>query len=467
MAAKDDSDLNFLLSQAQTARLDSQLQRASTLLEKASRTDSKSISVLMEKGLLYQQCNQWAAARQCFENILLTEPENPQVLNALGHTWQAESNFSEALKFWTKAITIQPDYADAWQNIGLAHEHMDNLSEAISAHQRVVKLKLTDARAHRLLGMSQLDFGLLTAAGKCFDRALELDPENPENRWQRFFIKALTGNFPSAWTDYECRFELPGRTTPDHGFRQPKWQGETSPGKTLLLHAEQGYGDTIQMVRYIEKVSKHVGKIILWVPPALVGLMESIQQVDELITCKPNEGTFDIQLPLMSLPGVFNDSMETIPRQISYLGNCRKENESRYHKIGICWAGSGNQPLDRRSIPVEAFHYLFSRTDLELHSLQIGHAPPHSLHDRAAEMINFKATSEIIQNLDLVISVDTSIAHLAGAMGKPVWILLNFAPDWRWGVEKEHSDWYPSARLFRQNYGEPWNAVINRLCQEL
>tara|TARA_B100001123_G_scaffold416454_2_gene518109 strand:+ start:3536 stop:4939 length:1404 start_codon:yes stop_codon:yes gene_type:complete len=467
MEAKGESNLNCLLSQAQAARLDNHLEKASALLEKASLLAPNSIPVLMEQGLLYQQCNQWDASRRCFQRVLSTDPENPQVLNALGHTWQAESNFNEALKFWKKAIIIQPEYADVWQNIGLAHEHLDNLSEAISAHQKVVELKPTDARAHRLLGMSQLDLGLLTAAGKCFDRALELEPENPENRWQRFFIQALTGKFPDAWADYECRFELPGRTTPDHGFRKPNWQGETLPEKTLLLYAEQGYGDTIQMVRYIEKVSKHVGKIILWVPSTLAGLMESIQKVDEVITRKPNEDTFDIQLPLMSLPGVFNDSMETIPKQIPYLENSQKEDESNYHRIGICWTGSGNQPLDRRSIPIEEFQYLFDRTDLEFHSLQIGHNPPCPLHDRSHEMIDFKATSEIIQDLDLVISIDTSIAHLTGAMGKPVWILLNFAPDWRWGIETIHSAWYPSARLFRQKYGESWSAVIYRLCQEL
>jgi len=221
------------------------------------------------------------------------------------------------------------------------------------------------------------------------------------------------------------------------------------------------------MVRYIEKVSERVGKIILWAPSPLASLIESIEQIDEVITHKPNADTFDIQLPLMSLPGIFSDSMETIPKRIPYLGNTAKKIKSDYHKIGVCWAGSGNQPLDRRSISIEELEPLFARTDLDFHSLQIGHTSPPYLHDRSAEMRDFKATSEIIQDLDLVISIDTSVAHLAGAMGAPLWILLNFAPDWRWGIEKEHSDWYPNARLFRQNYGESWNAAITRLSEEL
>ena len=467
MAAGDESDLNFLLSQAQTARLDNRLEKASTLLEKASQLDPDSISVLMERALLHQQCTQWSESRRCLQSILLAKPENSQVLNAIGHTWQAEGNFNEALNFWEKAVAIQPEYADVWQNIGLAHEHLDNLPEAISAHQRVVELEPANARARRLLGMAQLDYGLLPAAEKCFDHALELDPEDPENRWQRFFIRALAGDFSSTWGDYECRFDLPGRTTPDHGFPQPRWQGELLPDKTLLLHAEQGYGDTIQMVRYIEKISEHVEKIILWVPLPLASLMESIDQIDEVITHKPNADTFDVQLPLMSLPGIFGDSLETIPKCVPYLGNTVEEIKSDYHKIGVCWAGSGNQPLDRRSIPIEEFKPLFVRTDLEFHSLQTGQTPPLRFHDRSPEMTDFKATSEIIQELDLVISIDTAAAHLAGAMGKPLWILINFAPDWRWGIEKEHSDWYPSARLFRQNYGESWNTVITRLSEEL
>ena len=467
MASENQSDLNFFLSQAQAARLDNHLEKASTLLGKALQMAPDSIPVLMEQGLLHQQRNQWDASRRCFQSVLLAEPGNPQVLNALGHCWQAEGNFNEALGYWKDAVAIQPEYANVWQNIGLANEHLDNLPEAISAHQKVVEIKPDDARAHRLLGMVQLDYGLLTAAEKCFDRAFELDPEDPENRWQRFFIQALIGNFPDAWTDYECRFELPGRTTPDHGFKHPKWNGEALSGKTLLLHAEQGYGDAIQMVRYIEKVSQCAEKVILWVPSTLAGLMESIQQVDEVITHKPDPNSFDIQLPLMSLPYVFNDSLDTIPKRVPYLGKRREEIKSDYHKIGVCWSGSGSQPLDRRSIAIEEFKPLFIRSDLEFHSLQIGHPSPSPLHDRSPEMTDFRATSEIIQDLDLVISVDTSVAHLAGALGKPTWILLNFAPDWRWGIEKEHSEWYPSARLFRQKYGESWSAVIDRLCQKL
>ena len=467
MSAKDQTKHQFLVHQAQCARLEHRLDEAVQFLAEAFSLNPQSIPALKEKALLHQQRNQWSESRGCLELILSEQPENPQVLNALGHTWQAEGDFIKALEFWRKAIGLHPEYSEVWQNIALANEHLDNLPEAVAAHQKVVALLPENAKAHRFLGMAQLDYGLLPAAHQCFERALEIAPKDPENLWQRFFIRALVGDFPDAWSDYECRFSLPTRTTPDHGFNKPRWQGEELPDKSLLLHAEQGYGDTLQMIRYLPRVSERVGKIILWVPRPLRSLVKNINQIDELITEKPDVNTFDLHLPLMSLPGVFNDSLETIPNIVPYIPSKRNTGNSKIHKIGLCWAGSGNQPLDRRSIPVDSFQPLFEKTELEVHSLQLNSEIPATLLNRSSEMTDFQATAEVIEDLDLVITVDTSLAHLAGAMGKRVWILLSFAPDWRWGNEGNFSAWYPSARLFRQNYGEPWIEVISRLTQEI
>ena len=467
MAEEDQTDLELLLMQAQNARLENRLEEASRFLFEAFNLDPQSIPVLMEEALIQQQLNHWPEARKCLEIIFKAQPENTQVLNALGITWQSEGKFEKAIEQWEKVTILKPDYAEAWQNIGLAYEHLNNLPKAIAAHQKVVALIPENARAHRLLGMAQLDYGLLPAANKCFNHALRLDPEDPENRWQRFFIRALVGDFPSAWIDYECRFDLPGRTTPDHGFEQPRWQGDSLPNKTLLLHAEQGYGDTLQIIRYAPLIAERVGKILLWVPAPLAGLMESIKGVDAVITKKPDAGSFDVHQPLMSLPGIFKDSLETIPNIVPYIGTDPVAPTDKPRKIGIVWEGSGNQPLDRRSIPIEAFDPLFKKPNIEFHSLQLNRKTPSSMKDHQSEMTDFKATSKLIQSLDLIISVDTSIAHLTGAFGKPVWILLSFAPDWRWGYEGTLSHWYPSARLFRQNYGETWRDVINRLCTNL
>ena len=464
MPEENSPQLNDLLQQAQAARLANQLDLAARLLGVAFEKYPDALPVAKELALLHQQRGEWPEARDCLELILSQEPHNTQVLNALGMAWQAQSDLPKAIEYWQKAVSINPEYTDVWQNIALAHEHLNQLPEAIAAHQKVVTLRPYDSKAHRLLGMALLDYSLLPAANQCFERALELDPDDPENLWQRFFIRALTEDFPNAWQDYECRFNLQSRTTPDHGFAQPRWQGESLPEQTILLHAEQGFGDTIQMIRYAPRVSELVNKIILWVPKPLEKLMNTVEGVDHVITQYSSSTQFDVHLPLMSLPGVFQDSLESIPTQIPYLGASSSDDNNRaIRKIGISWAGSGNQPLDRRSLPFGEFQPLLEDETIEWHSLQYDTPTPSGLIDHRSEITDFSATAGVIDSLDLIITIDSAIAHLAGAMGKPVWIILNFAADWRWGLDKGQTAWYPSARLFRQAPNQPWSSVMTNI----
>lgn len=459
--------LSDLLKQAQAARLSNNLDHAAMLLAHAFERQPESLWVAKELALLHQQRGEWLEARDCLELILAQEPNNTEALNVLGHVYQSWGKLSEALTHWQRAVEIKPDYAEAWQNLGLAHEHLDQQPEAIAAHQQAVRLQPHNARAHRLLGMAQLDYGLLPAANQCFDRALELDPNDPENQWQHFFIRALAGDFPAAWPLYECRFRLPGRTTPDHDFDQPRWQGEPLPSQTLLLHAEQGYGDTIQMARYIPQVAKRVNRLIIWAPEPLVPLLKTMTGVDEVISRKTSALEFDIHLPLMSLPGVFNDSLETIPCAVPYLGTPSSTAPANPPRtVGLAWAGSGSQSLDRRSLQTEALAPLLN-VPLEWHSLQFGQPVKLPVLDHSADITNFSDTADLIQSLDLVISVDTAVAHLAGALGKPVWVLLSQAPDWRWGHEGATTRWYPTARLFRRTDRETWPTLINRVALKL
>ena len=464
MLEENSPQLTDLLQQAQAARLANQLDHAARLLGVAFEKHPDALPVAKELALLHQQRGEWPEARDCLELILAQEPQNAQALNALGVAWQAQSDLPKAIECWQKAVSINPEYADVWQNIALAHEHLNQLPEAIAAHQKVVTLRPQDSQAHRLLGMAQLDYSLLPAANQCFERALELDPNDPENIWQRFFIRALVGDFPEAWQDYECRFDLQNRTTPDHGFTQPRWLGESLPEKTILLHSEQGFGDTIQMARYAPQVAKHIGKVILWTPEPLAKLMKTVEGIDKVITQYSPATQFDVHIPLMSLPGVFQDSLESIPTSTPYLGPsslCGKIHPIK--KIGISWAGSGNQPLDRRSVPFEQFQPLIQDDSIQWHNLQYDTPTPSGLIDHGTEMTNFSATADVIDSLDLIITIDSAIAHLAGAMGKPVWIILNFAADWRWGLDKNRTPWYPSARLFRQAPDQPWSSVMAKI----
>ena len=452
----------------QQARLDGQLDTAAEHLFQAFELNPRNIKILFEIGLLQQQRGEWEHARHCFEQALQVQPENTQVLNALAHAHQSLNQRPTAIELWTRAVSLQPDYADAWQNLALAQEHENDLDEAIRCHQQVTTLQPDSPKAHRLLGMAQLDRGDRDAARQSFTQALNLDPTDPENIWQRFFLRALEGDFPDAWEDYECRFNLPGRTTPDPGFVSPRWTGEPQPDQTLLLHAEQGFGDTLQMIRYIPRVAERVGRIAIWIPKALERLVQSIPELDAVYTHKPDEQAFDLHLPMMSLPGVFQETLTTVPNDIGYLFAPPIPYEVPPRKIGLVWSGSGNQPLDRRSLPISALTPLLAMQEVEWHSLQLDAAElPARVRDRSAELTDFAATAAVMQELDLIITVDTSAAHLAGALGRPVWVLLNFAPDWRWGWAGDATPWYPSALLFRQNYGETWESVTGRIAGTL
>jgi hypothetical protein len=188
-------------------------------------------------------------------------------------------------------------------------------------------------------------------------------------------------------------------------------------------------------------------------------------EIDEVVSRKTDALSFDFHLPLMSLPGIFEDSLETIPKTVPYLGNPSPSAQPP-RKVGLAWAGSGSQPLDRRSIPATDLAPLLE-APVEWHSLQWGQTAPGSLHDHSSELTNFAATAELIQTLDLVISVDTAVAHLAGALGKPVWILLSPAPDWRWGHEGSTSPWYPTAQLHRRAPGQTWSQLLKSLSHKL
>ena len=475
MPGGDTTKFETLFSQGQTCRLAGNLEEAARHLDAAIQLEPNSVPALMERGLLYQQQCQWTGARECFTRVQTVQPDNPQILDAIGHTWQAQLDFDQAIAHWQRAVELKPDYANVWQNLGLAHEHRDELPEAIACHQQAATLRPEQSKAHRLLGAAQLDYGVLPAAQKCFNRALELAPDDPEAIWQRFFLRALTGDFPGAWTDYECRFQLPGRTTPDPQFTAPRWNGEPLPGQTLLLHAEQGFGDTLQMIRYAPRASERAGRILLWVPVPLCALLATARGVDEVVTTKPAEDTFAAHLPLMSLPGVFGDSLKNIPNETPYLGNPSLRAPGKPMKIGLVWAGSGNQPQDRRSVALSDLTPLLAAENTEWHSLQLGETTGEisgsawagAVQDRSGQLTDFAATAAVMAELDLVICVDTAAAHLAGALGRPVWLLLCFAPDWRWGREGERNPWYPSVRLFRQSHGEEWTTVAQRMAKAL
>jgi hypothetical protein len=317
----------------------------------------------------------------------------------------------------------------------------------------------------------------------CFQKALQIDPHYPEAHCNMSFVYLLTGNFEEGWKEYEWRRRLKGSVQRE--FSQPLWDGSDIHGKTILLYAEQGFGDTIQFIRYIPFVAQKNAIVLVECQDELASVIQDIEGVNRVFVFGEQLPEFDVHCPLLSLPLVFDTTLETIPAEVPYIKadsilvqrwkNKLKHDNSKL-KIGLSWAGRPTHKRDRqRSISFDTFSPLLQINEVTFYSLQKGEAAGQAknptkgmkLIDYTDEMRDFSDTAAFIENLDLIISVDTAVAHLAGALGKPVWTLLPFAPDWRWMLHREDSPWYPTMRLFRQPSPGDWGSVINNVLRNL
>lgn len=432
-------------------------------------------------GLALYRLKRFSEAHIALAHATALAPQNADVQKAIGDVYQAEGRLHEAIAAWLHAVELNPEYADAWQNLGLAFEHKKRISEAIDCHQKAVVLQPDNQRNHRYLAMAQMDAGQLEDSQASIARALHLAPQDPENRWHQFFLRALRGEFPAAWADYECRFELPHRIHTEHAFTEPRWEGQPLAGRTLLLHCEQGLGDTLQAARYLPRLAAYGGRVLLWCPVQLVSLLKTVPGPAEIFSQRPKQLTCDFHLPLMSLPGIFQTTLETIPYETPYVSvppECHlvlPVSVGTKLKVGLVWTGSRSQPIERRPIPLIELQPLFDLPGVSFYSLQVGSGEQDLVHcgfgwhivNLAPELTDFGRTAAALSQLDLLITIDTSVAHLAGALGKPTWLLLSFAPDWRWLRDREDSPWYPTMRLFRQPLSGNWAPVVERVYAEL
>ena len=338
--------------------------------------------------------------------------------------------------------------------------------------------------------------GKIEAAMARFEETLHLDPNYASARWNRAAVWLLQGDFERGWAEYEWRW-----TQPDFGHRrfvQPAWDGSPLAGKTILLYAEQGIGDTLQFVRYVPLVQERGGRVILQCPLQLMKLLATLPGIERLVVKDDPLSAFDVHAALLSLPAIFHTSLDNVPASVPYLQanadlieHWRKElakSDVDYRtfasgpvfKIGITWQGNPAFKDDRyRSIPLARFERLASVPGVQLISLQKGPGieqlqelgerfPILDLGNRLDEDSGpFMDTAAVLKNIDLVISSDTALPHLAGALGVPVWVALPLVPDWRWLLEREDCPWYPTMRLFRQTKLGCWQNVFERIAETL
>jgi tetratricopeptide (TPR) repeat protein len=441
-------------------------------------------------GLAHQGLGQIDEALAHFQESLRLEPASANNLRNVGKALQFKGRLEEAIEHFQKALRIQPTSAGAHNSLAIALLRIGDPDDAAVHCEEAIRLKPDYVEAHNNLGTARKQQGRFDEALGCFEQALRLRPDYGVAHWNRSTLRLLRGEFEQGWPEYEWRWVMYGFAA--RQFPRSRWDGSDLQGKTLLLYAEQGLGDTMQFIRYVPWARRQgkLGscKVIVECQPSMVGLLDGVEGIDFLVARGAPLPDFDTQAPLLSLPGIFRTGLDTIPAPVPYLRanselveHWRKElarsDIGRGLKIGIAWQGSPENPGDRqRSIPLSHFARLAEVEGVRLISLQKGpgvQPKPEpfpllelgSLVDEAAGA--FMDTAAIMQSLDLVICCDTAVAHLAGAMSVPVWVALALAPDWRWLLERSDSPWYPSMRLFRQTRQGDWHKVFERMAKAL
>ena len=379
-------------------------------------------------------------------------------------------------------MQLKPDFVEAWVDLGNLMQNMKRHEEAESCYQQALTYSPGNADAYFNQGVSYQRRGRLDEALTSFDHAIENRPDFVDAHWYKSFICLQQGDYARGWDEHEWRLRQT-KNVP-RPFRQPVWDGSALAGRTILVHDEQGYGDTFQFVRYLSMVEACGGQVIFEchrnLAPLLRGCSGYVKLVERSSPHAVPEMPFDVQIHLMSLPRVLKTRIETVPREVPYIRadpalvqRWREQiSHDRGFKIGIAWAGSPNHTNElNRSCALTDFSSLAGIPGVSLYSLQKGPGaeqadePPPGMRlirvdkelDQAARFVD---TAALMANLDLVVSIDTAIVHLAGAMGRPVWTLLCATPDWRWLQDRSDTPWYPTMRLFRQTAPGDWHAVF-------
>jgi len=434
-------------------------------------------------------------AISAFRQAIDVKPDLPEAYSNLGNALYYKGQLDEAIAACRQALVLRSDFPEARSNLGNALRDKGQVDEAISAYRQAIDLKPGFPDAHSNLGVALFDKGQLDEAIAAHRQAIALKPNFPAAHFALALALLAQGDFIRGWEEYEWRWQLREGGPSPRNFPQPHWDGSPLHGRTILLHAEQGFGDTFQFIRYAPLVAQRGGRVIVECQPGFGALLASVAGTAQIVTCGEPLPAFDVHCPLMSLPWAFGTQLETIPADVPYLRTdatkvarwqerlARESTSpgpteplrSELLKVGLVWAG-GSRPQQlnanridrRRSMHLSQFAPLAEVPGVMFVSLQKGGpaeqalTPPRGLRllDWTAELQDFSDTAALVESLDLIISVDTAVAHLAGALGKPVWVINRFDSCWRWLRDRVDTPWYPTMRLFRQARPGDWGPVM-------
>jgi len=436
-------------------------------------------------GVIADQVGESDVAVKLIRQAIAYRPRFPEAQSNLGIALHGRRQWDEAIAAYRQAIALKPDYGEAHYNLALALYANGQLDEAIVAYRQATAIRPDYPEALSTLGNALTDKGQLDAAIAAFRQCIALTPDYAVGRHNLGIALLLQGHFAEGWAEYEWRWRTKDFLSSCRNFARPQWDGSPLEGRTILLHDEQGFGDTLQFIRYLPLVSQRGGKIIVECQPAIQRLLQSMAPSHPVVARGQPLPPFDVHCPLLSLPRLFATDLTNIPQGVPYLHpdatevqvwRDRLTGQSSPLRVGLAWAGSHTHRNDRnRSVKLASLAPLAQVSGVRFISLQKGNAaeeaqsPPAGMDliNVADELKDFADTAALVATLDLVIAVDTSVVHLAGAMGKPVWVLLPFAPDWRWLLHREDSPWYPTMRLFRQQRIADWEPVTAKLREDL
>jgi tetratricopeptide (TPR) repeat protein len=457
-------------------------EEAATALSKCVRLNPNDAAAHSALGAALQVLGHPEKAIKHLSKAVELQPQAAQFQYNLGKALRDQKRMEEAAVAFQRTVELQRGFAPAWNNLGNTLRDLGRLDEAIRCYQVDLQLRPNNTHTLHNMGVVYRELLQLPEAMRSFDTALAFDPAYHECRLSRAMLLLLEGQLLRGWNEYEARFDVP-RAGAKREYSQPAWDGTDPEGRTILLYCEQGFGDAIQFVRYAPMLAERSATVIVECQPELRELFSSLRGIDQIVCPGDEPPDFDVYRGMMSMPLIFGTTLEAVPNQVPYLQadrakvrRWRKIIEPGGLRIGLVWAGAGGYGNDvNRSMTLERLSPLAKIEGVRLYSLQKGPAasqaqsPPDGMEilDLSAELTDFSETAAVIENLDLVISVDTAVGHLAGALNKPVWLMIPMFPDWRWMMARIDSPWYPSMRLFRQQVRGDWDTVVNRVVGEL
>jgi tetratricopeptide (TPR) repeat protein len=419
-------------------------------------------------------------ALACYDRALALDPGYAEAHNHRGNVLRQLKQPEQALACYDRALALRPDYPEAHNNRGNALSDLQRLDEALLSYQRALTLRPTYAEACNNRGVALRDLGRLEQALQSYQQALTLRPDYADAQNNTALALLLSGNFAAGWPWYEARLSAAARQC----FNQPQWDGsQPVHGKTVLLHCEQGLGDSIQFCRYAPLLAERGARVLLEIQAPLAGLLGDLPGIAQLIVAGEKRPEFDLHCPLPSLPRAFSTTLASIPLAAAYLSSQQhkvEEWEGRLGaktrlRVGLVWSGGTEYRNDHwRSLALsQLLPYLPRSCDYICLQKELRERDCETLQAQSnirffgAELHDFSDTAALCEQMDLIISTDTSVAHLAGALGKKTWVLLSYMPDWRWQLQRQDCVWYPEVLLYRQTSLGDWNSVLAKVSADL